>query len=76
MPCVIYCHANASSRCGVLNNLRYLLPFNMTVVCFDFAGCGISDGEYISLGHYEKDDLKMVIDFLRNDKGVSTIGIN
>lgn len=27
--------------------------------------CGLSDGDYISLGHYEKDDLKAVIDHLK-----------
>lgn len=31
---------------------------------FDFAGCGKSEGEYVSLGYHEKDDLKGVIDLL------------
>jgi alpha/beta superfamily hydrolase len=38
---------------------------NITVFSFDFSGCGLSEGEYISLGWNEKDDLKTVIDYLR-----------
>jgi hypothetical protein len=30
--------------------------------CFDFAGCGQSEGEYISLGFHEAEDLKAVLD--------------
>ena len=75
LPCVIYLHGNSSSRCEVLPNLKYLLPLGVTVFSFDFAGCGKSDGDYISLGWYETLDLQCVISFLRKEKRVSTIGI-
>ena len=75
LPCVIYLHGNSSSRCEVVPNLKYLLPLNITVFAFDFAGCGYSGGEYISLGWYETLDVKCVIDFLRNSNKVSTIGL-
>lgn len=55
--------------------LSTLLPNNITVFAFDFAGCGMSQGEYISLGYYEKDDLAVVVDYLRNTGGVSLIGL-
>ena len=42
---------------------------------FDFAGCGLSEGEYISLGYYEKDDLSVVVDYLRGTGSVSLIGL-
>ena len=29
---------------------------------FDFTGCGKSDGEFITLGYKEQDDLKMIVD--------------
>jgi len=57
---------------GILN---IVLPLNITVFTFDFSGCGMSEGEYISLGWYEKDDLKTVIDYLRLTQKVSTIGL-
>ena len=47
----------------------------MTLFCLDFSGSGLSDGEFISLGHYEREDLKVVIDYLRNSGKVSTIGL-
>jgi len=75
MPCVIYLHGNASSRLEALPYLKYLLPLNITVFAFDFAGSGNSDGKYISLGYFEKDDLKVVIEYLRNTGRVSTIGL-
>ena len=75
LPCVIYLHGNSSSRCEVIPNLKYLLPLNITVLSFDFTACGRSEGEYISLGWYEILDVECVINFLRNSKKVSTIGL-
>ena len=75
LPCVIYLHGNSSSRCEVVPNLKYLLPLNITVFAFDFAGCGHSEGDYISLGWYEVFDIQCVINFLRKSNKVSTIGL-
>lgn len=75
LPCVIYMHGNCSSRCEALSTLPILLPLNITVFCFDFAGSGLSGGEYVSLGYYEKDDLARVVKHLRDSQGVSTIGL-
>ena len=58
-----------------LGVLPVILPLNITLFCFDFSGCGMSEGDYISLGYYEKDDLKVVIDYLRKSDKVSTIGL-
>ncbi len=41
---------------------------------FDFAGCGKSDGKYISLGWHERDDVNVVIKYLRKSGTVSTVG--
>ena len=43
--------------------------------CIDFSGCGLSEGEYISLGWYERDDVDAVVEYLRNSNKVSTIGL-
>ena len=75
LPCVIYLHGNSSSRCEVVSEIKYLLPLNITVFSFDFSGCGRSEGEYISLGWYEKEDVNCIIKFLRKSNKVSTIGI-
>jgi len=75
LPCVVYLHGNSSSRCEALSNLKYLLPLNITVFAFDFAGCGRSEGEYISLGWYETLDVQCIINFLRKSNKVSAIGL-
>jgi len=75
LPCVIYLHGNSSSRIEALPAVDLLLPLNITLFCFDFAGCGLSEGEYISLGWHEKDDLETVISHLRATGSVSTIGL-
>jgi pimeloyl-ACP methyl ester carboxylesterase len=41
------------------------VPAGVAVLCFDFAGCGNSEGDYISLGMHEKDDVARAIDFVR-----------
>lgn len=65
MPCVIYLHGNCSSRCEAVGEAKYLLPLNICLFAFDFAGCGQSEGDYISLGYYEKDDVYCIVDHLR-----------
>lgn len=74
-PCVIYLHGNSSCRVEALSVLRTCLASGMTVVAFDCAGCGQSDGDYISLGYYEREDLKAVVEYLRSSTKVSTIGL-
>ena len=75
LPCVIYLHGNSSSRCEVVPEIKYLLKKGITVFAFDFSGCGKSEGEYISLGWHEQDDVACIVDFLRRSNKVSTIGL-
>lgn len=75
LPCVVYLHGNCSSRLEAVSTLPVLLPFNISVFCLDFAGSGLSDGEYLSLGYYEKDDLATAIDYLRESNTVTCIGL-
>jgi len=75
LPCVIYLHGNCSSRLEALSTIPVLLPLNITIFCFDFAGSGLSDGEYVSLGYHEREDLGSVVEMLRESGTVSCIGI-
>ena len=36
----------------------------MSLFCFDFGGCGMSEGEYITLGHYEREDISTVVKYI------------
>jgi fermentation-respiration switch protein FrsA (DUF1100 family) len=75
MPCVVFCHANCSSRIGGREYLETVLLNFSTLFTFDFSGSGLSEGTYISLGHYEKDDLEAIIEFIRGLGSVSAVGL-
>ena len=75
LPCIIYLHGNSSSRCEAYPEVKYLLQRNITVFSFDFCGCGKSEGEYISLGYYEKRDVHCAVEYLLKSKKVSKIGL-
>jgi len=42
---------------------------------FDFAGCGKSSGEYVTLGWKETDDLSQLIDILTRDYSATQISL-
>ncbi|XP_041992652.1 uncharacterized protein LOC121743416 isoform X1 [Salvia splendens] len=75
LPCVIYCHGNSGCRADANEAAVVLLPSNITVFTLDFSGSGLSDGDYVSLGWHEKNDLKVVISYLRSNEKVSRIGL-
>jgi len=74
-PCVVYMHGNASCRAEALQILAPVLASGASVFSFDFAGCGMSPGDNISLGWHEKDDLAAVLDHLRATKLVTAIAL-
>ncbi|CAE7435940.1 yqkD [Symbiodinium sp. CCMP2592] len=65
-PCVIYLHGNCSSRAEALDVLQVVLEKNFRLCCMDLSGSGQSEGEFISLGHFEQLDLQVLIQHLRN----------
>lgn len=75
VPCVIFLHGNSSSRVDALSLLDYILPQNISLFCFDFAGSGKSEGEYVSLGYHERHDVSTVVDFLKRSGRVSSISL-
>lgn len=78
-------HGNSSSRIEGkiskiifyigLSLIEHLIPYDISLVLLDFAGCGLSQGEYISLGYYEKLDVGVVIDYLKKNKNITKIGL-
>ena len=75
MPVIIYLHGNSSSRLEGIGLLREILKRDINYFVFDFPGCGLSEGDYISLGFHESRDLKTVIDFVEKIPGVGAIGL-
>ena len=77
MPYVIYLHENCASRIQAMSNSMKicLLKHNINLVAFDFAGSGLSEGKYISLGYHEKHQVRNVVDFSGTFPGVGNIGL-
>lgn len=75
VPCVVYMHGNASCRAEALQVLAPVFAVGASVASFDFAGCGLSQGDYISLGMHEKDDLAAVLEHLRATGMVTAIAL-
>lgn len=75
LPCVIYLHGNAACRIAAIELLRHLLPSAVTIFALDFAGSGLSEGEHVSLGYFEREDVECVIAHLRASNQVSTVAL-
>lgn len=69
---VVYLHGNSSSRLSAVQYLEHLLP-DMNVFTVDMSGSGRSEGEYISLGYHEKEDVRAVVRYLREEHQVERI---
>ncbi|XP_027087296.2 uncharacterized protein [Coffea arabica] len=75
LPCVVYCHGNSGCRADANEAAVILLPSNITLFTLDFSGSGLSGGDYVSLGWHEKNDLKVVVSYLRSNPNISRIGL-
>ena len=75
MPVVVYLHGNSSSRLEGMRMAGYLLKRGINLFVFDFAGSGLSEGEYITLGYREAEDLDVIIQFIEKLPGVGKIGL-
>mmetsp|Transcript_113615 Transcript_113615/g.321718 ORF Transcript_113615/g.321718 Transcript_113615/m.321718 type:complete len:333 (-) Transcript_113615:112-1110(-) len=75
LPCVVYIHGYSSCRLEASDVVSLLLPRGITVFCLDLAGSGLSEGEFVSLGHFEELDIHLVIKHLRGMSSVGGIGL-
>lgn len=69
-PAVVYGHGNASSRLEALEIADDLLEAGIHLLAIDFAGCGVSEGDLITLGHDEWGDLAAGLDWLADRREV------
>lgn len=63
-PCVIYLHSHGANRTEGVRLINYTFP-EFSLCVFDFSGCGLSEGEYVSLGLKEADDVESIIKELK-----------
>jgi pimeloyl-ACP methyl ester carboxylesterase len=64
IPCLMYLHGNSSSQLEGQFLIPNICPHGIALYCFDFAGCGASEGGFVSLGHYETIDAVFLITHL------------
>lgn len=74
VPCVLYLHAHGGCQADGLCLKQYFLP-RIALCIFDFAGCGFSEGEFISLGPKEEQDARKVIEHIRSEFNVGKVFI-
>jgi pimeloyl-ACP methyl ester carboxylesterase len=75
LPCVVYLHANGSCRLEAIQYKQIILAANVHFFCFDFSACGLSGGNYGSVGHFEQDDVEQVIQYLNESGKVTKIAL-
>lgn len=71
-PLIIYCHGNGGNKIDIVEIFDYLL-WEFNILSFDFSGSGRSEGDHVTLGYFEKDDIKAVVDFLRKELNINKI---
>ena len=52
-----------------------MIPLGVDLLTFDFSGCGNSDGEWVTLGWKEKEDLKTVLNHLKEMGQTSKVAL-
>lgn len=62
---VLYLHGNSGCRVDANEPAWYLLRAGLAVCCFDFGGCGSSEGDLVTLGLRETEDVQVIIRHLR-----------
>ncbi|EGR30129.1 hypothetical protein IMG5_141100 [Ichthyophthirius multifiliis] len=66
--CIVYLHSLNGSRMESAKYVQFAIERGFSFFSFDFPGCGLSEGEYVSLGYYEQNDVDIVINYLKMKK--------
>jgi alpha/beta superfamily hydrolase len=55
--------------------LGQLLKHSIALCSFDFCGCGNAEGDYLTMGYYEQQDVREVVDHLISQFRVSSLAL-
>ncbi|GAB5359346.1 hypothetical protein AAMO2058_000536200 [Amorphochlora amoebiformis] len=65
--CILYCHGASGGRLdGLTDAWEICMQHQLSLCTFDFSGCGLSQGETVTLGFFEEDDVRCVVKHLVN----------
>jgi dipeptidyl aminopeptidase/acylaminoacyl peptidase len=71
---VVFCHGHAGSMDPDLKYAPVFHERGYNVLMFDFRGHGRSEGQHVSMGYYERQDLLGAIDYLQS-QGIDCVGV-
>ncbi|KAJ0400838.1 hypothetical protein ATCC90586_005231 [Pythium insidiosum] len=74
-PCIVYLHGISSSRRECVYIRDRVLSAGFSLFALDLSGSGLSGGDRMSYGFFEKDDLRVVLDYLFATGSASSVGI-
>lgn len=75
MPCVVYLHSQGGCRLEGKFLIERCLSQGISLCLFDFLGCGRSEGQYVSLGHFEHLQVERVINHLTDTYSIGSVGL-
>lgn len=62
-PLIVFCHGNSGNRTYSYEIVSKMLQAQISVLTFDFAGCGLSDGKFVFQGLFEQYDIEDVLEY-------------
>ena len=72
---IVLCHGQRGSMDGDTKQAVPLHDAGFNVFMFDFRAHGRSEGEFVTMGMYEKEDLLGVMDYLDTERGIVDVGV-
>lgn len=73
--CLVYLHSQSANRQEGHFLIDYICPHGISVMLFDFGGSGNSTEKFITLGLRESEELKEVVNTLKNTYSYDRIGL-
>lgn len=73
-PAIIFCHGHAGSMDPDVAYAPWFHAAGFNVLMFDFRAHGRSEGNRVSLGYFERQDLLGAVDYLQG-RGIMEVGV-
>lgn len=72
---IVMCHGQNGSMDGDTRQMPPLQEAGFNVLMFDFRAHGRSEGESVTMGMYEKEDLLGALDYLADSRNIKQVGV-
>lgn len=72
---VMYCHSQGSNSLEGSFLIKLCAELGFGLCLFDFAGCGFSDGDFLTLGIEESKDIREIVSFLLSEYRLNKLAL-